>query len=185
MYYWRVAASQPYCYNGAIFSVYMFVVDRRVRMRVLRANVKPACYKFKGRKFACMSIATGLRRLTKPTLRTTKLNAICGSAAAACLCYNQFLSAVPSYAIYHCHRQHYPSDHTTSTTDHPSLRFTGVTSCYAWPPDGTTTTLCTTCCVLRFFGMKYVTVYITNYLYRATLTTSGIAPARQKCLALY
>ena len=134
-----------------------------------------------------MSIATGLRRLTKPTLRTTKLNPIlCGSV---CNIYtvpsrrrrrrlSQFSSAVPSYAIYHCHRQHYSSDHTTPTTDHPSLRFTGVTSCYAWPPDGTATTMCTTCCVLRFFGMKYVTVYITNYLYRATLTTSGIAPAR-------
>ena len=53
--------------------------DRHVHMRALWANVKPACYKFKGREFACMSIATGLRGLTKPTLRTPKLNAICGS----------------------------------------------------------------------------------------------------------
>ena len=45
-----------------------------------------------------------------------------------------------------CHLS--PCDNTTSTTDHSSLRFTSVTSCYAWPPDGTTTT--TLCIFVRW-----------------------------------
>ena len=96
----------------------------------------------------CMHIdhkfTTGLRHLTQPTPRTTKLNATRGSV------YSTFSPPpLPLQSILECHTflchlslNDNARDNTTSTTDHPSLRFTGVTSCYAWPLDETTTTLC-------------------------------------------
>ena len=61
-----------------------------------------------------------------PMLRTIKLRITCDYAlhfhlsAATSFCYSQFSSAIPF-----------------------SLCFAGVTSCYAWPPDGLTVHFCT------------------------------------------